>query len=184
MSPSRLSLTRTLLVFCPPFVFVGVGLDFVEAEVSQGTAGPAAFGLLATIFGLLLRPLAKYLEEAVLDRRQRPWLGGRLRPLQRMILPFGTPSVLPLGGALAFGGASYLVDSPSGGNPVNVAAVLICTASGALTGFGLARLSVGAVLVHTSGTWSASPRAWLIGGTVVALGSLASALYWLLLALG
>jgi hypothetical protein len=184
MASNRISLNRFFCVLFPPFVFLGIGLDFVEAEVNQGTAGPAAFGLLATVFGLLLRPLAKYLEEVVLDRRQRPWLSGRLTPLQRMILPFGTPSVLPLGGGLAFGGASYLLESPPGGNPVNVAAVVICAAGGALTGFALSRLFVGLLIVHTSGIWSASRRAWLAGGTAVALTSLASTLRWMFVALG
>ena len=184
MSSSRLSVTRVLLLLCPPFLFLSFGIDAVEGQVNQGLASPAAFGLLFSVFTVLLRPLAKYLEELVLDGRQRPWLSSRLSRLQRMVLPFGTASILPLGGALAFGGASYLLDSPPGGNSVNVAAVLLCTAGGALTGFALSRLCVGLVIIHTSGLWSASRRAWLLGAAVVAFASLGSTARWMLTALG
>lgn len=183
MSPKPLSLVRVLLLLCPPFLFLGLGVDAIEAEVRRGVASPAAFGLLFSVFAVLLRPLAKYLEELVLDRRQRPWLGGRLSRLQRTILPFGTVGVLPLGGGLVFGGASYLLDSPPGGNSINVAAVLLCIAGGALTGFALSRLTVGLAIVHTSGLWSASRRAWLLGGAVVASATLTSTFYWTLVAL-
>lgn len=128
MSPKPLSLVRVLFLLCPPFLFLGLGIDAVEAEVRRGVASPAAFGLV-------------------------------------------------------FGGASYLLDSPPGGNSINVAAVLLCIVGGALTGFALSRLTVGLAIVHTSGLWSASRRAWLLGGTVVASATLTSTFYWTLVAL-
>jgi hypothetical protein len=169
------SVARIVLLLATPFLFLGTGLAAVGEEIERGSATPAAFGLLVLLFGVLLTPLLSQLEAMVFGIEQRPWLGGRLRRWQRLILPYSTVSVLKLGLGFAFGGAAYLMQAPPGGNLLNILAAVSCAAGGALLGFAMSRLAVGLFIIRYSGLWAPSSRAWWLGGTVVVIGSAASA---------
>jgi len=169
----RLSLPRLLLVLYPPFLLVGLGSYAIEAQIERGTATPAAFGLLVSLFNLLLLPLANRLEGMAIGVGQRPWLSGRLRRWQRLILPYSTASVLTIGFGLGFGGSAYLIGAPSGAHAMNVVAALLCATGGTLLGFGLSRLAAGILIVRSSGLWAASRRSWWLGGGGVTIASLA-----------
>lgn len=175
MQPAIPSTTRVVILLAAPFLFVGIGASVVEDQIERGAATPAAFGLLMLLFGLLLAPLANQLEARVFGIAQRPWLRGRLRRWQRLILPYSTASILRLGLGAGFGGAAYLMEAPPGGVALNVLAVALCAAGGALVGFGLSRLAAGILVIRYSGLWAASKRAWSLGAAVVVVGSTASA---------
>jgi len=180
MRPTQISTTRLLLLLAAPFVFVAIASRIVEGEIDHASATPGGFGLLVIVYNLLVAPLLNRIEAMVFGIAQRPWLGGRLRWWQRLILPYSTTRVLTLGVGAAFGGGAYLLDAPPGGGTVNLLAVLLCTFGGALLGFGLSRLAAGIFIIRYSGLWTASRRAWLAGGVAVAIGSLAFAAHSLI----
>lgn len=156
-----------------PFLLLGISLPIFEEQVTRGAATPAAFGLLVAIFTLFFTPLGNALEESVFNAERRPWLGGRLKPWQRLILPYSTARVLTLGFSWSFGGGAYLLGAPPGGTMPNILAVLFCASGGALLGFGLSRLWVGLLVIRWSGLWAAPRAVWLAGGIVVSIGSVA-----------
>ena len=53
-----------------------------------------------------------------------------------------------------------------------------------LIGFALSRLAVGLLIIHRSGLWRASRRAWVGGGIVVTLATLANAIHSVIFVLG
>lgn len=177
----QISTPRLFLLLAAPFVFVGIASRVVEGEIDHASATPGGFGLLVIVYNLLVAPLLNRVEAMVFGTAQRPWLGGRLRWWQRLILPYSTTRVLTLGLGAAFGGGAYLLGAPPGGGAVNLLAVLLCAFGGALLGFGMARLAVGIFIIRCSGLWAASRKVWLAGGIVVAIGSLAFAAHSLLM---
>lgn len=62
------------------------------AWIDEGGAPASTFGLLLFVFGLVLVGIGKNVERLVFTVKQRPWLSGRLKRWQRLILPFGTES--------------------------------------------------------------------------------------------
>jgi hypothetical protein len=145
--------------------------------VDRGGAALAGFGLLMIPAGYLVRVAAIQLEGLALGIRQRPWLRGRLTRSQKLILPFSTANVVTYGLSCGFSGGIYLLTATPGWSPLNVVALGFVAVSGLLLGFGISRLIVGMLIIHYSGLWAAPRRAWLIGGTVVAVASVAHAIY-------
>jgi hypothetical protein len=169
--------TRLAALLFVPFLILGISIPVFEEQVNRGIATPAAFGLLVAIFALSFTPLGDALEELVFHTERRPWLGGRLKPWQRLILPFSTARVLTLGFSWSFGGGAYLIDAPPGGTMPNILAVLFCATGGALLGFGLSRLWVGFFVIRWSGLWAAPRVVWLAGAIVVSIGSVAGCVH-------
>jgi len=173
MHPPRQSLTRVFCLLAAPTLLLSIAATPVGEQVDRGAATPGAFGLLIAVYSLFLGPLGNRLEAMVLGGEQRPWLGGQLRRWQKLILPYSTGRTLTVGIGLGFGGGAYLLSAPPGGSALNVLAVFLCASGSALLGFGLSRLAVGLCIIRYSGLWAASRRAWLVGGSAVAVGSLA-----------
>lgn len=183
MPRRKQSLTRLAVLLFVPFLTLGLSMPAFEEQVTRGTATPAAFGLLVSIFTLSFTPLGDALEGIVLNAEQRPWLGGKLKPWQRLILPFSTARVLTLGISLSFGGSAYLLGAPPGGTMTNILAVFFCASGGALLGFGLSRLAIGIFVIRWSGLWAAPRPVWLAGGMVVSIGSVAGCAHSVLTAM-
>lgn len=175
MDPAKPSLARTVFLLFAPFLLLAIAAPAVGEQVDRGAATPGAFGLLIIVSNLLLAPLGNHLEAMVFGIAQRPWLGGRLRPWQRLILPYSTARALTLGITAGFGGGAYLLGAPPGGSVLNILAVFICISGGALLGFALSRLVAGMLIIRYSGLWAASGRAWMTAGAFVVIGSIASA---------
>jgi len=170
--PYRLSLLLVLLAFLVGPVGTALG-----RWIDEGGATPTAtFGLLLFVVGVVLAGVGKNVERLVFTIRQRPWLSGRLKRWQRLILPFGTDTVITRGISAVMAGGLVLLTSDPGWSALNIVALGFCVLGSSLIGFALARLAVGAVLIHRSGLWQASRRAWIIGGSVIALATAANAI--------
>ncbi len=152
---------------------LGPGAYALGQAVDRGEYAVGAFGLLLLPCGALLTFLANAVEATVFSNMKRPWLGGRLKWWQRLILPYQTARYLPLGFAAVTTSAIYLIAA----EPVAATglALSISAIGGALIGFALARLGVGIVIVRTSGLWRASQRAWLLGALTITAVSIACA---------
>jgi hypothetical protein len=109
--------------------------------------------------------------------KMQPWLGGRLRRWQRLILPFQTAALLTTGLSCAMSGGGYLLGATPGWDAPNVVAFVFVVAGGLLLGFALSRLLAGILIIHFSGLWAAPKWAWGIGGAIIVVGSLAHAVY-------
>ena len=77
----RLMACAVLLVFLLGPVGTGLG-----AAVDDGKVGLGAFAMLVFPCGLLLREIGKQAEHLALGMKGRPWLGGRMTLLQKLIL--------------------------------------------------------------------------------------------------
>jgi hypothetical protein len=158
------------------FLLGPVGTALGEA-VDHGDVGAGMFGPLLIVCGLLLREVGKQAEALAFGVKQRPWLSGRMTRWQRLILPYSTASVLTYGLSCGFSGGVYLLSAMPGPTLANFVALGFVAIGGFLLGFGITRVLVGILIIHFSGLWAARRRAWLIGGAVVVLGSLAHAIY-------
>lgn len=81
-------------------------------------------------------------------------------------------------------GGTVLLTSDPGWSALNIVALGFCILGSSLIGFALSRLAVGAVIIHRSGLWSASRRAWNVGGVVIALVTVANAIHSVIFVLG
>jgi hypothetical protein len=153
---------------------VGTGLG---RWIDEGGAPASTFSLLLFVFGVVLARIGKNVERLVFTIKQRPWLSGHLKWWQRLILPFGTDTVITRGVTAVMAGGTVLLTSDPGWSALNITALGFCVLGSSLIGFALARLAVGMVIIHRSGLWRASRRAWIIGGVVVALMTLANAIH-------
>jgi hypothetical protein len=145
--------------------------------IDGGGAPASSFSLLLFVVGIVLTGLGKNVERLVFSTQQRPWLSGRLKRWQRLILPFGTDTLITRGVTAAMAGGTVLLTSSPGWSALNIVALGFVALSGALLGFALSRLAAGLLIIHRSGLWRASRRAWMIGGTAVALASAANAIH-------
>ncbi len=137
----------------------------------------SSFSLLLFVVGIVLAGLGKNVECLVFSTKQRPWLGGRLKRWQRLILPLSTDTLITRGVNAAMAGGTVLLTSGSGWSTLNAIALGFVILSGALLGFALSRLAVGLLIIHRSGLWRASQRAWIIGGIMIVLATAANAIY-------
>jgi len=64
-----------------------------------------------------------------------------------------------------------------------IVAACLTALGGMLAGFGLSRLVVGHLVIHYSGLWATSKRAWTIAAVAIAASSLAFGTYWFLVTL-
>lgn len=160
---------------------VGVGIG---RWVDEGGAPPSTFSLLLFVLGVVLAGIGKNVERLVFDANHRPWLSGRLKRWQRLILPFGTDTVITRGVTAVMAGGTVLLTSDPGWSALNIVALVFCLLGSSLIGFALSRLVVGAVIIHRSGLWGASRRVWIVGGVVITLATVANAVRSLIFVLG
>lgn len=170
--PWRLMATLLLLATLAGPVAYALG----EA-IDEGRASMHWFGFLFLAAGLALRPLGREAEALVFGIRQRPWLNGHLRRWKRLVLPYGTDTVIGVAFTFLATGAPALLASPAGWSALNTVAFASLVASGMLLGFAISRLVVGLLLIHRSGLWDARRGDWLIGGVVVVLASSGNSVY-------
>lgn len=142
---------------------------------SRGEVGPGIFGAVVIVVGLLLRPVFNDVETLVFGVKQRPWLGGRLKRWQKLVLPFQTGYVVSTGLSTVMFGGAYLLSATPGWSVPNEFALAAVALGGLLMGFGTSRLFAGALIVYVSGLWSAPKWAWRIGIAVIVMSSLANA---------
>jgi hypothetical protein len=170
LRPGRLALLGVLLA-----ILIGPFATGLGHWIERG-APPSVFGLLMVAVGVVLRSLAKEAETLALNAKYRPWLHGRHERWQRLILPFNTASVIGTAVTCLTAGATVLLTSAPTWSPLNVVALGFVALGGFLLGFGWSRLVVGLILVCRSGLWGASRQAWLLGGAIVAAGSVVHAM--------
>lgn len=170
--PYRLSLLLVLLAFLVGPIGTALG-----KWVDEGGAPTATFSLLLFVVGVVLAGVGKNVERLVFTIKQRPWLSGRLKRWQRLILPFGTDTVITRGISAVMAGGTVLLTSDPGWSALNFVALGFVVLGSSLIGFALSRLAVGLLIIHRSGLWRASRRAWIVGGVVVALTTLANAIH-------
>jgi hypothetical protein len=171
-SPLRVMLWLVLLAF-----LLGPVASALGELVEHGEVAFAVFSMLMIPVVVVLRVLGKRAEAMAFSVEHGPWLGGRLRRWQKLILPFETATVFTTAISTGLAGATYLLTSPPQWSAANVVALGLVGLGGLLMGFGLSRLVVGIVIVWRAGLWGPSRRAWAIGGCAVALGSLAHVAY-------
>jgi hypothetical protein len=152
--------------------------------IDEGGAPTATFSLLLFLVGVVLAGVGKNVERLVFSNEQRPWLSGRLKRWQRLILPFGTDTVITRGISAVMAGATVLLTSDPGWSALNVIALGFVVLGSALIGFALSRLAVGLLIIHRSGLWRASRGAWIGGGIAIALAGLANAIHSVIFVLG
>jgi hypothetical protein len=153
-----------------------IGAALGEA-VDQGQVETGMFAILMVPIGFLLRPATNQAQVAVLGVKHRPWLRGRLRPWQKLILPFQTGVVLSTGFSSLMAGGGYLLGAEPGWSAPNSIAFATLILGALLLGLGLARLVAGVLIVQFSGLWAAPKWAWRVGGLILVLGPLASVAY-------
>jgi hypothetical protein len=145
--------------------------------VDEGGTPLSVFGLLIVAAGLLLRAVSKEVE-AIAFAEHRPWLRhGRIRQWQKLILPFDSATILGTSLTCVMAGGTVLLTSTPAWSTLNVLSLGFVAVGGLLMGFGLSRLGAGLVLVHRSGFWGASRRAWLVAGSVVTVGTIIGGAY-------
>lgn len=158
-------------------VLVGpIGTALGDA-VDRGQMEVGVFAILLVPVGFLLRPVASQAQAAAFGVKQRPWLTGRLRRWQKLILPFQTGPVLSTGLSCVMAGGGYLLSAAPGWSAPNSVAFATFILGSLLLGFGLTRLVAGVLIVHFSGLWAAPTWAWRTGGIIVVIGSLAHVAY-------
>lgn len=172
-----------LLLFLLAFLIGPVGTALGE-WIDEGGAPTATFSLLLFLVGVVLAGAGKSVERLVFSNKQRPWRSGRLKRWQRLILPFGTDTVITRGISAVMAGGTVLLTSDPGWSALNVVALGFVVLGSALIGFALSRLVVGLLIIHRSGLWRASRRAWIAGGIVIALATLANAIHSVVFVLG
>jgi hypothetical protein len=177
--PYRLSLLLVLLAFLVGPVGTALG-----KWVDEGGAPTATFSLLLFVVGVVLAGVGKNVERLAFTIKQRPWLSGRLKRWQRLILPFGTDTVITRGISAVMAGGTVLLTSDPGWSALNIVALGFVVLGSSLIGFALSRLAVGLLIIHRSGLWRASRRAWIVGGVVIALATLANAIHSVVVVLG
>lgn len=170
--PYRLSLLLVLLAFLVGPVGTALG-----EWVDESGAPAATFSLLLFVVGVVLAGVGKNVERLVLTIKQRPWLSGRLKRWQRLILPFGTDTLITRGISAVIAGGTVLLTSDPGWSALNFVALGFVVLGSSLIGFALSRLAVGLLIIHRSGLWRASRRAWIVGGVVIALTTFANAIH-------
>lgn len=156
----RLALLLVLLAFLVGPVGTALG-----EWIDEGGAPTATFSLLLFIVGVVLAGVGKNVERLVFGNKQRPWLNGRLKRWQRLILPFGTDTVITRGISAVIAGGTVLLTSEPGWSALNVIALEFVVLGSALIGFALSRLAVGLLIIHRSGLWRASRRAGSAAGS-------------------
>ncbi|HET7508925.1 MAG TPA: hypothetical protein VFJ65_01620 [Solirubrobacterales bacterium] len=171
-SPLRVMLWMVLLAF-----LIGPVASALGKLVDRGEASLAVIGLLMILVGWVLRAVGREAEALAFSVEHGPWLGGRLRRWQKLILPFDTATVFTTAISCGMAGAIYLLTSPAQWSAANAVALGFVGLGGLLLGFGLSRLVVGAVILWRSGLWGPSRRSWALGGCVVALASVAHVAY-------
>ena len=177
--PYRLALLLVLGAFLVGPVGTGLG-----GWIDEGGAPASTFSLLLFVLGVVLARIGKNVERLVFTVKQRPWLNGHLKRWQRLILPFGTDTVITRGVTAVMAGGTVLLTSDPGWSALNITALGFSVLGSSLIGFALARLAVGMLIIHRSGLWRASRRAWTVGGVVVALATLANAIHSVVFVLG
>jgi hypothetical protein len=177
--PYRLALLLVLGAFLVGPVGTGLG-----KWIDESGAPTSTFSLLLFVVGVVLAGIGKNAERMAFTVKQRPWLNGRLNRWQRLILPFGTDTVITRGVTAVMAGGMVLLTSTPGWSALNITALGFCVLGSSLIGFALARLAVGALIIHRSGLWRASRRAWIVGGSVIALATLANAIRSVVFVLG
>jgi hypothetical protein len=145
--------------------------------VDAGGAPTATFSLLLFVVGVVLAAVGRNAERLAFTVKQRPWLSGRLKRWQRLILPFGTDTVITRGISAVMAGGTVLLTSDPGWSALNFVALGFVVLGSSLIGFALSRLAVGLLIIHRSGLWRASRRAWIVGGVVIALATLVNAIH-------
>ncbi len=153
-----------------------VGTAIGEA-VDRGQMEIGMFSILLLPFGFLLHLVGGQAQAAVFGVQQRPWLSGRLRRWQKLILPFQTGALLSTGLSSVMAGGGYLLGSEPGWSAPNSIAFVAVILGALLLGLALARLVAGVLIVQVSGLWAAPKWAWRMGGLIVVLGSLAQVAY-------
>jgi hypothetical protein len=143
----------------------------------RGQVEVGIFAILLIPVGFLARLAGSQAQAAALGVKQRPWLSGRLRRWQKLILPLQTGAVLSTGLGCVMAGGGYLLTAEPGWSAANSVAFATVILGALLGGFGLARLVAGVLIVQVSGLWAAPKWAWRVGGLIVALGSLAHVAY-------
>jgi hypothetical protein len=157
-------------------VLVGPVATALIRWIEDGGAPVSIFGLLLFLVGPVIGKVGKTAELLVFNTNPKPWLGGRLKRRQRLILPFGTDTLLSRGFSAGMAGAMVLLTSTSAGwSALNIAGLGFVILGSGTVGFALSRLVVGLVIVHRSGLWGASQRAWVIGASLIALGTAGNA---------
>ncbi len=172
-TPPRLN--RVIPLMLAFGLIVGPGATWLGDEVDRGHAELGAFSFALACLGLVCRPFANEIQEAVFAIPHGPWLGGRLKRWQRLLLPYSSALYLTQGLTLAFGGSSYLLTASPGFTAINAIAIGFTLAGGALIGFALGRLLGGIVVIRSAGNWSAPGWSWALAGALVVGLSLASA---------
>ncbi|HXU33432.1 MAG TPA: hypothetical protein VN851_22925 [Thermoanaerobaculia bacterium] len=168
----RLMLLAVLLAFLVGPLATGLG-----HWVDGGGAPLSVLGLLMAAVSVLVREVAMEVEALVFGVRYRPWLHGQIRRRQKLILPFDTASVVGTAVTFTMAGGTVLLTSAPTWSALNIVALGFVALGGLLLGFGLSRLVVGLVLIYRSGLWGVSRQAWLLGGVIVAIASIAHATY-------
>jgi hypothetical protein len=158
-------------------VLAGPAASALGEWVDEGGAPASAFGLLLFVLGLVLAVLGRDVEHLVFSTCWRPLLGGRLRRWQRLILPFGTDTLVTRGMSGVMAGATVLLTSDPGWSALNVVALGFAVAGGALLGLALSRLLAGLLVLHWAGLWGAPRRSWLLGASLVFLGTIGGAIH-------
>lgn len=140
-SPVRVMLWMVLLAF-----LIGPVATALGKLVEHGEAPLAVFSLLMLLVIPVLRVVGKRAEALVFSVEHGPWLGGRLKRWQRLILPFDTATVFTTSISAGMAGGCYLLVAPPQWSALNVGALGFVGFGGLLMGFGLSRLVVGAVI--------------------------------------
>ena len=157
-------------------LIIGPGVSLAANQVDSGRAEYGAFGLLLGILNLICRPLANELETMVFATARPPWLSGRLKRWQRLILPYSSALYLTQGLGLGFGGAAYLITASPGWTAFNLLAITLTAAGGGLIWFCMSRLLAGLLIIRFSGLWAAPKWAWSVGvATVIVISTLGAA---------
>ena len=163
--PPRLG--RVLPLLLAFGLIVGPGVTWMVDEVDRGQAELGGFGLLLAVLVMVVRPLAKELEDSVFGIDHGPWLDGRLSRGQRLLLPYSSALYLTQGLSMSFGGGAYLITASPGLTAVDLLAIGFAAVGGVLVGFGFGRLLAGIIIIRSAGLWAAPRWAWRLGAVVV-----------------
>jgi hypothetical protein len=136
-------------------------------EVDAGHVQFAVFSFVFVAMGYILAAIGNQLEALAYSLRRPPWLGGRLRRWQRLLLPSGTGTLLSRGWGLWSLGVLYLVVAEPGLDALAVMAIVCNVVGTALIWVGMARVISGGIVLWSSGLWRAPRWAWVVGGGLV-----------------
>jgi hypothetical protein len=168
---------RSVLLLLLLAILAGPAAAALGEWIDEGGAPVASFGLLLLVVSIVLAELGKSVERLVFSTKQRRWLRGPLPRWQRLILPFNTATLITRGMGATMAGGMVLLASGPGWSALSIVALGFVILSGGAIGFALSRLAVGLLIIHHSGPWRVSRRAWIVGGAVVVLATVANAAY-------